>query len=418
MGSARQVLALVFPTGTIVFSITLLLRVIIPLLVQIYPLLIVCWFQALLMNNSRVMELLQLDCHLVAMILVEAITIQEAHKEVFGQELAWLNILAPMVCGHLQVLSDIPVVSSLNFQYQHPMNVVPGIPQMSHRFTGPGASSSRTGNLENRIIGSEEFSARNVVATSFPDAVPPAALDMRHLIPEPSSWNVDGRATTIPGNVPSSSRANTNSMVNPPAGSPFIAHQNLHRRNPRNLSEEISRLSGALRGHQHPRLRSGFLLERQGDGVWGVPLSTRSREGRRLIEIRNALEMIHRGENVRFESIFYGGVDIHDRHRDMRLDIDNMSYEELLALEERIGNVSTGLSEEEVTKLLKQRKFSSWRLEASVEEEPCCICQEEYVDGDDLGTLDCGHDFHVGCVRQWLVVKNTCPICKNTALKS
>uniref|UniRef100_A0A0E0DJ61 RING-type E3 ubiquitin transferase n=1 Tax=Oryza meridionalis TaxID=40149 RepID=A0A0E0DJ61_9ORYZ len=312
----------------------------------------------------------------------------------------------------------IPVVSSLNFQYQHPMNAVPGIPQMSHRFTGPGASSSRTGNLENRIIGSEEFSARNVVATSFPDAVPPAALDMRHLIPEPSSWNVDGRATTIPGNVPSSSRANTNSMVNPPAGSPFIAHQNLHRRNPRNLSEEISRLSGALRGHQHPRLRSGFLLERQGDGVWGVPLSTRSREGRRLIEIRNALEMIHRGENVRFESIFYGGVDIHDRHRDMRLDIDNMSYEELLALEERIGNVSTGLSEEEATKLLKQRKFSSWRLEASVEEEPCCICQEEYVDGDDLGTLDCGHDFHFGCIRQWLVVKNTCPICKNTALKS
>ncbi|XP_015692100.1 probable E3 ubiquitin-protein ligase HIP1 isoform X2 [Oryza brachyantha] len=272
----------------------------------------------------------------------------------------------------------IPVVSSLNFQYQHPMNVVPGIPQMAHRFSGQGTSSSRTGNLENRTIGSEDFSGRNVVATNFPDAVPPSTLDMRHLIPEPSSWNVDGRVTTIPGNVPSS-RATASLMVNPPA-SPFIAHQNLHRRNPRNLSEEISRLSGALRSHQHPRLRSGFLLERQGDGVWGVPLSTRSREGRRLIEIRNALEMIHRGENVRFESIFYGGVDIHDRHRDMRLDIDNMSYEELLALEERIGNVSTGLSEEEVTKLLKQREFSSWRLEASVEDEPCCICQEEYVD--------------------------------------
>lgn len=27
------------------------------------------------------------------------------------------------------------------------------------------------------------------------------------------------------------------------------------------------------------------------------------------------------------QSIFYGGVEIHDRHRDMRLDIDNMSYE-------------------------------------------------------------------------------------------
>jgi hypothetical protein len=66
------------------------------------------------------------------------------------------------------------------------------------------------------------------------------------LIPEPSSWNVDGRATTIPGNVPSSSRANTNSMVNPPAGSPFIAHQNLHRRNPRNLSEVAFRLLSSI----------------------------------------------------------------------------------------------------------------------------------------------------------------------------
>jgi hypothetical protein len=106
------------------------------------------------------------------------------------------------------------------------------------------------------------------------------------------------------------------------------------------------------------------------------------------------------------QSIFYGGVEIHDRHRDMRLDIDNMSYEvsfiqwgiacifiqdqfiqyscgplifqELLALEERIGNVSTGLSEEDVMKLLKQRKFSSWRL-ASMEYEPCCICQVSVI---------------------------------------
>ncbi|XP_020401533.2 probable E3 ubiquitin-protein ligase HIP1 [Zea mays] len=116
-------------------------------------------------------------------------------------------------------------------------------------------------------------------------------------------------------------------------------------------------------------------------------------------------------------SIFYGGVDIHDRHRDMRLDIDNMSYEELLALEERIGNVGTGLSEEAVIRLLKQRKFSSWTLKASLDPEPCCICQEEYADGDDLGKLDCGHDFHAGCIKQWLVVKNVCPICKSTALK-
>ncbi|RLM75120.1 putative E3 ubiquitin-protein ligase HIP1 [Panicum miliaceum] len=282
----------------------------------------------------------------------------------------------------------IPVVSSLNLQYQHPMNV-PGVPQAANRFTGHGASSSRAGSLENRVVGSDEVLRRNVVPTSYSDLVPPAAVDLRRLVPEPSNWSSDGRGTAISGTIPPVSRANTSSTVNPPAGS---THQNLSRRHPRNLSEEIGRLSGALRGHQPPRLRSGFLLERQGDGVWGVPLSMRGREGRRLMEIRNALEMIHRGENVRLE--------------------------ELLALEERIGNVNTGLSEEAVIKLLKQRKFSSWRLKASLDHEPCCICQEEYVDGDDLGRLDCGHDFHAGCIKQWLVLKNVCPICKNTALKT
>lgn len=42
--------------------------------------------------------------------------------------------------------------------------------------------------------------------------------------------------------------------------------------------------------------------------------------------------------------------------------------------------------------------------------------QEEYVHGDGLGKLDCGHDFHHACIKQWLVQKNSCPICKKMAL--
>ncbi|KAJ0438622.1 hypothetical protein HanHA300_Chr16g0616161 [Helianthus annuus] len=87
------------------------------------------------------------------------------------------------------------------------------------------------------------------------------------------------------------------------------------------------------------------------------------------MQMRNVLDRIRirRGEGLRFEevmlldqSVFYGLVDIHDLHRDMRLDIDNMSYEamkitffELLELEERIGNVNTGLTEENIYKHLK-----------------------------------------------------------------
>lgn len=43
--------------------------------------------------------------------------------------------------------------------------------------------------------------------------------------------------------------------------------------------------------------------------------------------------------------------------------------------------------------------------------------QERYEDEDELGTLRCGHDYHAGCVRKWLLMKNACPICKAPALE-
>ncbi|KAG8502537.1 hypothetical protein CXB51_001126 [Gossypium anomalum] len=113
-----------------------------------------------------------------------------------------------------------------------------------------------------------------------------------------------------------------------------------------------------------------------------------------------------------------------DHHRDMRLDIEDMSYEELLALGERIGNVNTGLSEEIIRRKLKTRSYSTFatniNLEeaAPVEQEPdfCTICQEDYKNQEKIGTLDCGHEYHASCLRKWLLVKNVCPICKSEAL--
>lgn len=39
--------------------------------------------------------------------------------------------------------------------------------------------------------------------------------------------------------------------------------------------------------------------------------------------------MVTSGQDVLIfdQSMFFGGPDMHDRHRDMRLDVDNMSYE-------------------------------------------------------------------------------------------
>nr|GEV32916.1 hypothetical protein [Tanacetum cinerariifolium] len=44
-------------------------------------------------------------------------------------------------------------------------------------------------------------------------------------------------------------------------------------------------------------------------------------------------------------------------HTNIGLIFDNMSYEELLALKERIGNVNTGLTEENISKCMKQKIY-------------------------------------------------------------
>ncbi|KAG5557398.1 hypothetical protein RHGRI_007598 [Rhododendron griersonianum] len=150
-------------------------------------------------------------------------------------------------------------------------------------------------------------------------------------------------------------------------------------------------------------------------------------------------------------SLYASSRNLFDQYGDMRLDIDNMGYEELLALGERIGNVSTGVSEDKIKKCLMETKNSSAQND---EEGTCCIClvcppwflvtirweletcilgvlfrmwdvetlanivlYEEYGNGEEVGILKkCRHKYHVSCIRKWLLVKNACPICKASAL--
>ncbi|XP_008799012.2 probable E3 ubiquitin-protein ligase HIP1 [Phoenix dactylifera] len=367
-----------------------------------------------------------------------------------------------------QPLEPLPIGASSSSHGQPHVPVIPGLPQTLYHFPWTGASSSRIGgslgsvNSEERVtVMREDTNSRNMTINNASDFV--STPDMRHLVQDRTNRNLSDRSTSIAGNGVPTSQTGTTSVVHPTVGSTWVSHQNPPNRYPQSLTDGVRRSSlpsggsesggqmgnfslqrsghsitsqgrghqsGAVfRGHQQLPMRSAFLMDQQNDNVFGVPLTMRSiiaaREGRsRMIsEIRSALESMRRVGNLRFEDIlildqsaFYGVADLHDRHRDMRLDVDNMSYEELLALEERIGNVSTGLSEEVILKCLKQRKYLLGNVEESMEVEPCCICQEEYVQGEDLGMLDCGHEFHTACIKQWLTHKNLCPICKSTAL--
>ncbi|XP_038898034.1 uncharacterized protein LOC120085870 [Benincasa hispida] len=151
-----------------------------------------------------------------------------------------------------------------------------------------------------------------------------------------------------------------------------------------------------------------------------------------IAEVLLALERIEQEEELTYEqallletTMLLNSLNIYDQHRDMRLDIDNMTYEQLLDLEERMGTVSTALSEEALTECLNrsiyQSKPKGGTATGSVEDlsdVKCCICQEEYVTGDEVGKLQCAHKYHVVCIQQWLRLKNWCPICKSSAAAS
>ncbi|KAG5275837.1 hypothetical protein AALO_G00125110 [Alosa alosa] len=42
----------------------------------------------------------------------------------------------------------------------------------------------------------------------------------------------------------------------------------------------------------------------------------------------------------------------------------------------------------------------------------CGICLSDYVEGEQLMTLPCNHNFHRSCVSRWLQQSPTCPVCR------
>ncbi|CAN4101348.1 unnamed protein product [Withania somnifera] len=276
--------------------------------------------------------------------------------------------------------------------------------------------------------------------------------ETRNMVLDPTNWSLATANTSTSRNSPSSAVGPGSRARNSPTAwtnqtSATTSHHRLPEFAPWILFPPVEPESGSQRGHfsllpsaassseepvmssryssrgnRQPHLRSGLMVE-SGEDVDGWRALAADVEGRHRL-IRQVLNAMRRFENLRSEDYmvvdpFFDGVaEFHDRHRDMRLDVDNMSYEELLALEERIGNVNTGLNEETISVNMKQRKHESVRGWSSSNLEPCCICQEEYTSGDIMGMLDCGHEFHTNCIKQWLVLKNTCPICKMTALET
>ena len=50
------------------------------------------------------------------------------------------------------------------------------------------------------------------------------------------------------------------------------------------------------------------------------------------------------------------------------------------------------------------------------QDQGCCICLENYEEGDSLRVLNCKHHFHKQCLDTWLLRNNSCPLCREPAI--
>ncbi|CAK9870797.1 unnamed protein product [Sphagnum jensenii] len=313
----------------------------------------------------------------------------------------------------------------------------------THSFTSSLSSASQLGatvgtdsRLHNHAINLSNLEAMSPGAPVLADSVPPTMQISSTRVsspspsrpPHPSRGRIQGNSVpTLLTNPAMSGPAPSRLSPSPPSSPSLVApFADSHSSPTIHFQRSLLPRASASRFHER-----GFSLA--ADGLLGMPshsLQVSAGDGthppRLMTEGLAEVKCVERDEDLTYEqllmleaTLLFEGMGLHDHHRELRLDVDNMSYEELLALEDRIGNVSTGLTVEAVADKLKTSYYSSLNMAiARFSQEydiKCSICQEEYEDGDELGKVDCGHSYHVLCIQQWLVQKNQCPICKAPA---
>eukprot|EP01117_Protostelium_nocturnum_P007392 TRINITY_DN2648_c0_g1_i2.p1 TRINITY_DN2648_c0_g1~~TRINITY_DN2648_c0_g1_i2.p1 ORF type:complete len:507 (+),score=200.80 TRINITY_DN2648_c0_g1_i2:61-1581(+) len=90
-----------------------------------------------------------------------------------------------------------------------------------------------------------------------------------------------------------------------------------------------------------------------------------------------------------------------------QVDVDNMSYEDLLALSERIGDVK---SKGAAQGLIEQLPVGTVINDGGT----CSVCLEDMNVGESSRTLPCLHQYHVDCIDKWLKTNRHCPVCNRS----
>ncbi|XP_047312915.1 uncharacterized protein LOC124916229 [Impatiens glandulifera] len=70
--------------------------------------------------------------------------------------------------------------------------------------------------------------------------------------------------------------------------------------------------------------------------------------------------------------------------------------------------------EYDINKIMDENKSMATYRE---EKDMCTICLENYNAGDEINSMQhCPHQFHYGCIKNWMKINNSCPLCREPIL--
>ena len=95
-----------------------------------------------------------------------------------------------------------------------------------------------------------------------------------------------------------------------------------------------------------------------------------------------------------------------------------MNQDQLNALPEYKYRGGTAVKQEDLDSLTKEEEYKPEDTVGLNGESGCCICMEDWIEGDSLRVLKCNHTFHRDCCDQWLLINNTCPICRDVVAQA
>lgn len=124
----------------------------------------------------------------------------------------------------------------------------------------------------------------------------------------------------------------------------------------------------------------------------------------------NIVELIDNQINNNDDNLDNEILSQYNHNYDINNPPEDLTYEQLLELQDKIGFVCRGFTEEEIEKIPKV-KFLFNDIDNF-----CTICREDYVLNEPLSQLTCRHMFHPQCVSQWLLKEKNCPNCKEEVI--